>query len=86
MVLIGPDSGGTLLLMDSLLPKQMFLEVGCVAIDRHLIGDNLIINAVPYGACEANASYCFGRLPGALDEADTELLACDSGGNIYRLV
>ena len=42
-------------------------------------------NAVPYGACDTNASYCFGRLPGALDEADAELLACDSSGNIIQV-
>ena len=46
----------------------------------------IIYNAVPYGACDTNASYCFGRLPGALVEADAELLAYDSSGNIYRLV
>ena len=45
----------------------------------------LCIYAVPYGACDVNASYCFGRLPGALEEADAELLAFDSGGNVYRL-
>lgn len=42
--------------------------------------------AAPYGACDANADYCFGRLPGALEEADAELLAIDSGGTIYRFL
>lgn len=41
---------------------------------------------MPYGACDVNDSYCFGRLPGALEEEDTDLLAFDSGGNIYRYI
>ena len=39
---------------------------------------------VPYGACSPNDSHCFGRLPDGLVEADSELLAIDSAGNIYR--
>ena len=42
--------------------------------------------AVPYGACSASESYCFGRLPGALEEGDSELLAIDSAGTVYRFV
>lgn len=39
---------------------------------------------VPYEACQYNASYCFGRLPGGLRESDAELLAVDSAGTVYR--
>ena len=38
-----------------------------------------------YGACKINASYCFSRLPGFLDEDYTELLATDTYGSMYRL-
>ena len=44
----------------------------------------LFLFAVPYGACSLNDSHCFGRLPGGLVEGDSELLAIDSAGNIYR--
>lgn len=37
-----------------------------------------------YGTCRQADSYCFGRLPPPLIEADTEILAKDSSGNMYR--
>ena len=44
----------------------------------------LLILVVPYGACTHTDSHCFGRLPGGLEERDSELLAIDSAGSMYR--
>ncbi len=70
-----------------LSPKKMSLEV-CLRVYAHfsiyVYTALFIIIIVPHGACDVDASYCFGRLPGALNEADTELLAFDSAGTIYR--
>ena len=37
-----------------------------------------------FGCCDPAALHCFGRLPQYLSEDQSELLAVDSGGNIYR--
>lgn len=37
-----------------------------------------------YGTCKESDVYCFGRLPLKLSEANSELLAVDSAGNVYR--
>ncbi|XP_014681621.1 PREDICTED: uncharacterized protein LOC106821367 [Priapulus caudatus] len=39
---------------------------------------------VEYGSCKASDRFCFGRLPPRLLEAETEILAADSSGNMYR--
>ena len=38
----------------------------------------------PYGSCEEFHVYCFQRLPSWLKENDTELLALDSLGTVYK--
>jgi len=38
----------------------------------------------PFGACQPNASHCFGRLPENLKQDSTLLLAVDGAGNAYK--
>ncbi|KAL9965839.1 hypothetical protein ACROYT_G029693 [Oculina patagonica] len=38
----------------------------------------------PYGTCKESDIYCFQRLPSWLKEKDTELLAVDSLGTVYK--
>ena len=38
----------------------------------------------PYGSCQELDIYCFQRLPKWLKESDTELLAVDSKGTVYK--
>lgn len=50
-------------------------------IDRSVESDVL---GYEYGHCRRSDDYCFQRMPPGLVERDTELLAVDSAGNIYR--
>ena len=51
---------------------------------RLFIYISMFFSSDNYGDCDVNSDYCFSRLPAFLQENDTEILARDSTGTVYR--